>query len=221
MKRQLKTMVLFAAVLFGSLSMMAQSPLAYLETTYPQLTELYREELSKYPAHYVFAVDVSGTMNKYSEVVTMALRPFFQALPDGDRVDVIPFGTDVRPNQLGYCGVIDPEVRTALCNKIGSLYTDPNYKEQLRSDTDIPKAVSAIADVLQRNREYKVNVIVLLTDFRNDLLGEPERRLKADEIERLYNEINAATRDIYTRSNRCSIKLEMGLKLFPSILLMR
>lgn len=202
MKRQLKTMVLFAAVLFGSLSMMAQSPLAYLETTYPQLTELYREELSKYPAHYVFAVDVSGTMNKYSEVVTTALQPFIQALPDNDRVDVIPFGTEALPNMLSYCGVINSDVRNALNTNIRNLYSDPSYQQGFKSYTDIPQAVKAIARVLQNNRDYKVNVIVLLTDFRNDVKGDSpsERRLREAEIEELNTTICAATNGIYTIS---------------------
>lgn len=200
MKRQLKTMMLAAAMLFGSLSIMAQqSPLAYLETTFPQLTELYREELSKYPAHYVFAVDVSGTMNKYSDVVTTALQPFIQALPDNDRVDVIPFGTEALPNMLSYSGVINADVRNALNTNIKNLYTDPSYQQGFKSYTDIPQAVQAISRVLQNNRDYKVNVIVLLTDFRNDVKGEGERRLRAAEIEELNTAICAATNGIYTR----------------------
>ena len=180
----------------------AQSPLAYLEQTYPQLTDLYREELSKYPAHYIFAVDVSGTMNQYSGVVVQALRPFFQALPDNDRVDVIPFGTEALPNMLSYCGVINPEVKTALNQNIGNLYTDPSYQQGFKGYTDIPRAVNAIAKVMQNNRDYKVNVVVLLTDFRNDVKGDhpSERKLKPQEIEELNTAIGAATNNIYTRS---------------------
>ena len=202
MTRQLKTTLLAAIMLLSSLNMLAQSPLAYLESTYPKLTDLYREELMKYPAHYVFAVDVSGTMKQYSNDVTNALKPFIQALPDNDRVDVIPFGTEAMPNMLSYCGVINSEVRTALNQNIGTLYTDPSYSREFRGYTDIPKAVSAIARVLQNNREYKVNVIILLTDFRNDVRGDSpsERKLRPDELERLYTEIGAATHGVYTRS---------------------
>ena len=179
-----------------------QSPLAYLEQTYPQLTELYREELSKYPAHYIFAVDVSGTMNQYSGFVVQALRPFFQALPDNDRVDVIPFGTEALPNMLSYCGVINSDVKGALNQNIGNLYTDPSYQQGFKGYTDIPKAVNAIAKVIQNNRDYKVNVIVLLTDFRNDVQGDhpSERKLKPQEIEDMNTAIGAATNNIYTRS---------------------
>lgn len=202
MKRLLKSVFLFALLVWGASSSMAQqSPLAYLEQVYPQLTDLYREELMKYPAHYVFAVDVSGTMKQYSDDVVKALKPFIQALPDGDRVDVIPFGTEAMTNMLSFCGVINPEVREALHKNIQTLYTDPSYSKEFKNHTDIPNVVSAIAKVLQNNRDYKVNVVILLTDFRNDVKGEnpAERKLRADEIERLHNEIAAATNGIYTR----------------------
>jgi hypothetical protein len=189
-------------MLCSHLNISAQSPLAYLEQTYPQLTELYRDELSKYPAHYIFAVDVSGTMNQYSGFVVQALRPFFQALPDNDRVDVIPFGTEALPNMLSYCGVINPAVKEALNQNIGNLYTDPSYQQGFKGYTDIPKVVNAIAKVIQNNRDYKVNVVVLLTDFRNDVKGDKpsERKLKPQEIEDLNTAIGAATNNIYTRS---------------------
>ena len=189
-------------VAFSITTSWAQSPLAYLEQTYPQLTELYREELIKYPAHYIFAVDVSGTMNQYSGFVLQALRPFFQALPDNDRVDVIPFGTEALPNMLSYCGVINSDVRGALNQNIGNLYTDPSYQQGFKGYTDIPKAVNAIAKVIQNNRDYKVNVVVLLTDFRNDVKGDSpsERKLNSQEINDLNTAICAATNNIYTRS---------------------
>jgi len=206
--RNIAFVIYVVLMTFFPLSMSAQNqsvtsnPLAYLEKTYPQLTDLYREELVKYPAHYIFAVDVSGTMNQYSGFVTQALRPFFQALPDNDRVDVIPFGTEALPNMLSYCGVITPAVKSALGQNIGNLYSDPSYQKDFKGYTDIPKAVKAISKVIQNNRDYKVNVIVLLTDFRNDVQGDKpsERKLSAKEIEDLNTAIGAATNNIYTRS---------------------
>ena len=202
MKTMFRRIITCLVVILSCSHAFAQSPLAYLEQTYPQLTELYREELSKYPAHYIFAVDVSGTMNQYSGFVVQALRPFFQALPDNDRVDVIPFGTEALPNMLSYCGVINSDVRGALNQNIGNLYTDPSYQQGFKGYTDIPKAVNAIAKVIQNNRDYKVNVVVLLTDFRNDVKGDSpsERKLKPKEIEDLNTVIGAATNNIFTRS---------------------
>jgi hypothetical protein len=179
----------------------AQSPLSYLNTVYPQLTELFRDELDKYPAHYIFAVDVSGTMNKYSDDVSTALAPFFQALPNNDRVDVIPFGTDAVINMLNYCGVINPQIRTALCTNISNLYSDPSYPQGFKGYTDIPKAIDAIAKVIQNNREYKVNVIIILTDFRNDEMGDTpsEHKISKADIAVMHDAIAAATNDVYTR----------------------
>lgn len=193
--------IVLVVVSVSSVRAQQQSSLAYLEQAYPQLTELYREELMKYPAHYVFAVDVSGTMKQYSDDVVKALKPFIQALPDNDRVDVIPFGTEALPNMLSFCGVINSEVREALYKNIQTLYTDPSYSKEFKNHTDIPKVVSTIAKVLQNNRDYKVNVVILLTDFRNDVKGEnpAERKLTASEIQQLHNEIAAATNGIYTR----------------------
>lgn len=193
----------FVAVLIcvSASTAIAQSPLEYLEKTYPKLTNLYREELSKYPAHYIFAVDVSGSMNQYSEMVTSALIPFFNALPNNDRVDVIPFGTDALKNMLSYCGIISPEVRTALCQNIKNLYTDESYPQGFKGYTDVSKAVEAISDVIQNNREYKVNVIIILTDFRNDVKGDSpsEHKFKEEVLESLNRKIGAATNDVYSR----------------------
>ncbi len=200
--KKMKRICLLLVILTSlCLFLKAQSSLEYLERTSPKLTELFKEELSKYPAHYIFAIDVSGTMNQYSGLVIQSLRPFFQALPDNDRVDVIPFGTEALPNMLSYCGVINPQVKDALNRNIANLYSDPTYQQGFKGYTDIPKAVNAIAKVLQNNREFKVNVIVLLTDFRNDVKGDSpsERKLKDSEIEELNTAIGAATNNIYTR----------------------
>ena len=103
--------------------------LEYLEKTFPKLTNLYKEELSKYPAHYIFAIDVSGTMNQYEEMVVNSIIPFFNALPNGDCVDVIPFGTEALSSMANYSGVIDPQVKSALNQNITRLYNDPSYPE--------------------------------------------------------------------------------------------
>lgn len=191
----------------------AQSSLEYLEANYPQLTELFRKELSKYPAHYIFAVDVSGTMDKYSGFVSTALTPFFQALPNNDRVDVLPFGTDARINMLNYCGVINPQVRTALCSNIKGLYKDPSYPQGFKGYTDIPKAVDAIAKVIQNNREYKVNVVVILTDFRNDEKGDSpsEHKIRKQDLEYMSTAISAATDGIYTRTIALELPVQKNM----------
>lgn len=197
---------LLITLLLSSSFMKSQSSqansLAYLERTFPKLTNLYRDELNKYPAHYIFAVDVSGTMNKYETMVNNSIIPFFNALPNGDRVDVIPFGTEALSNLISYSGVIDEQIKTALCQNIERLYNDPSYPQGFKGYTDIEKAVSAIAKVIQNNREYRVNVIVILTDFRNDVKGDKpsEHKLSKDQLQNMSELIGAATNNTYTRS---------------------
>ena len=158
----------------------ASSPLAYLEKTFPKLTNLYREELSKYPAHYIFAIDVSGTMNQYEDMVVNSIVPFFSALPDGDRVDIIPFGTEAL-SPMSYSGIIDSQIRNTLCQNIGRLYNDPSYPDGFKGYTNIQGAIEELSKVLQKNREYRVNVIVVLTDFRNDVKGDKPSEHKFTE----------------------------------------
>ena len=103
--------VLTLILVLGVSGLRAQTPMAYLEETFPKLTDRYRAELQGYKAHYTFAIDVSGTMRQYSDLVSSTLVPFFQALPDGDVVDVIPFGTEPRTNMSSYCGTISTDKR--------------------------------------------------------------------------------------------------------------
>ena len=177
----------------------SSDPMAYLNSTYPQLTELFNEELSSYPAHYIFAVDVSGTMNKYEPLVVGALDPFFKALPDNDRVDVIPFGNEAKTSVLGYSGVIDRGVRESLCSNIRTLYKNESYTKEFKQYTDIQGAVDGITKVIQNNQEYKVIIVVIVTDFRNDQQGLGECKLTKDNLKSMKNSIKAATDGAYTR----------------------
>ena len=179
----------------------ASSPLAYLEKTFPKLTNLYREELSKYPAHYIFAIDVSGTMNQYEDMVVNSIVPFFSALPDGDRVDIIPFGTEAL-SPMSYSGIIDSQIRNTLCQNIGRLYNDPSYPDGFKGYTNIQGAIEELSKVLQKNREYRVNVIVVLTDFRNDVKGDKpsEHKFTEEQLNKMNELVKAATNDTYTRS---------------------
>ncbi|MBR5594739.1 MAG: VWA domain-containing protein [Alistipes sp.] len=201
MKNIIKKIVALVAIMVSYTSANAQqeTPLAYLEKTYPQLTELFRDELNNYNAHYIFAIDVSGSMKQYQDLVANALTPFFQALPDKDRVHIIPFGTEAETTMLGYFGIIDSSVKQNLCRNIKTLYTDPSYSKEFRGYTDIPRAVEGVAQVMQNNREYKANIVVMITDFRNDQKGSGEHKISSADLEKMKSAIKAATGDVYTR----------------------
>lgn len=174
------------------------NPLAYLEQTFPKLTELYRSDLNKYPAHYIFVVDVSGTMDKYENDVVSALRPFFEALPNNDRVDVIPFGSSALDGMLQYQGVINDEVKRTLCANLSNFYHDPSYPQGFKSATYVKAAVQSVAKVMQNNRDYKINIVVMLTDFWNE--DPVSRTFTEDELSQMHDAIGAASNNIYTRT---------------------
>lgn len=195
-----KFIAVFALVVTFAQGAFAQqsNPLAYLEQTFPKLTELYRADLNKYPAHYIFVVDVSGTMDKYENDVVSALRPFFEALPNNDRVDVIPFGSSALDGMLQYQGVINDEVKRTLCANLGNFYHDPSYPQGFKSATFVDAAVQSVAKVMQNNRDYKINIVVMLTDFWNE--NPTSRLFTEDELSQMHDAIGAASNNIYTRT---------------------
>lgn len=176
-----------------------QSPMEYLQGFCPKLYDKYKEEIGKYAAHYIFAVDVSGTMKRFEPYVVPSLKAFFNALPDGDMVTVIPFGTEIL-NLPGYAGTINPNMRKNLIDRAQDLYSNSNLTREFKQHTDVKKAVEAVAAAVRNNRDYKINILVVLTDFRNDVPGDNERPLKSDEIEDLYGGFNAAIKGLYTRN---------------------
>lgn len=175
--------------------------LAYVDNTFPKLTTLFSEELSNAHTHYIFAIDVSGSMNQYKDLVCNSLNTFINALPDNDKVDIIPFGTKTYENSPNYQGVINQDVKMALSYNLNRLYDDPSYPEDFKSYTDIPQAIGAISNVITNNRDFFINVVVVMTDFRNDVQGSTptERQLTTEEISHLRDHMLAATNESYTR----------------------
>ena len=204
--------LLFLAVSVGAKAQ-SESPLAYLNKTFPKLTELFKEELNEYNAHYIFAVDVSGSMHKYEKTVADALTPFFKALPNADRVHVIPFGSEAKISELGLSGQIDDGVKRSLCDNIKTLYTT-YYKQkgEFIKYTDIPNAIDGVSRVMQNNRDYKVNIVIVITDFKNDQKGLGECKIKEEYLQKMHSAIKAATGDAYTRFIALQLPVDTNAK---------
>lgn len=178
----------------------AQSPLAYLEQTFPKLTNLYQNELQNCNTHYIFAVDVSGSMIKYNDIVTPALQAFAQALPPGEQVSIIPFGTDAKENTPGLCCKIqDASQKQVLTSSLSTLYVNEGYSQEFRRNTDINKAITAVNKAILNNQEVQMNVVVIITDFLNDLPGVGEQKLKEDYLVQLNKDFDNVTENTYTR----------------------
>lgn len=174
--------------------------LSYLKQTFPKLTNLYEKELSNCHTHYIFAVDVSGSMVKYNEIVTPALQAFAQALPLGEQVSIIPFGTDAKENTPGLCTKIQGDAqKQTLITSLATLYVNDGYSPEFRRNTDVKKAVEAVNKAILNNQEVQMNVVVIITDFLNDLPGVGEQKLKNTDLEKLCKEFDNVTDNTYTR----------------------
>ena len=104
----MKKAILFAVLLLGNLVLAAQqTSMDALKADYPQLMKKFGKELEGQRADYIFAIDVSGTMNKYRETVVPALGEFFKSLQEGDYVSIIKFGGEATnalvPAFCGFC----------------------------------------------------------------------------------------------------------------------
>lgn len=201
--KKYRRIVCIAMAVFFSVVAGAQSPLQYLEQSFPKLTEIYREDIDKCHAHYIFAIDVSGSMDKYEGIMVPLLKNFIHALPSGDRVTVIPFGTDVK-NPMGFSGIISDEMKQTLCSNMERLYRNPNYDQLFKDHTNIYKAVNEISKTVVTNSEYKVNIMMPFTDFLNNIPKVPphqfnKRRLTDEELADMRRNLKAAVGDSYVR----------------------
>lgn len=198
------TFVMLAIFLPDPIYAQAQSSqtnsLAYLEQTFPKLTSLYHPELMDCHTHYIFAVDVSGSMIKYDDTVTPALQAFALALPPGEQVTIIPFGTDAKENTPGLCCKVEgPTQIQVLSTALSTLYTSEGYSREFRHNTDVNKAIAAINKAILNNQEAQMNVIVIITDFLNDLPNGGEQKLTDEDLTKLNKDFDNVTSDAYTR----------------------
>ena len=167
------------------------SGLQFVKKQYPQLSAMFQKELISEHATYTFAIDVSGTMKKYSEIVIPALNSFVDALPNGDYVRIIRFGTTAKGSENGYLGTINSNLKGDLRKAIAQLYTNPNDDKPFRAHTDIPAVMKEVANALQ-NSENNMNFVFVLTDFRNDQYGSGEHKIVSKDLKQIYYDLEPA-----------------------------
>lgn len=176
------------------------SSMAYLQHQFPRLTNLYRPELEKMHTHYIFAIDVSGSMKKYDSIVTPALKAFSRSLPNGEQVTVIPFGTEAKPNVPGLeVKIAGDGTRQALETALSSLYVNEGYDPAFRANTDVAKAVGAVNHSMQTNQDMDMNVVVIITDFLNDLPNQGEVKIHPGKLVELNKDFENVTDGKHTR----------------------
>lgn len=168
------------------------SGLQFVKKQYPQLSAMFQKELVSEHATYTFAIDVSGTMRRYSEIVIPALNSFVDALPNGDYVRIIRFGTTAKGSENGYLGTVNSNLKGDLRRAIAQLYTNPNDDSPFRAHTDIPAVMKEVSNALQ-NSENKMNFVFILTDFRNDQYGSGEHKIISKDLEQIFYDLEPAT----------------------------
>lgn len=203
MKLLIRAICIFT-LLIAATAAPAQTPhtgsMDYLKQQFPRLTNLYEPELRGMKTHYIFVVDVSGSMGKYDATVTPALQAFANALPIGEQVSVIPFGTTAKENTPGLCVRIDDQAaRQTLTGALSNLYTSEAYDAEFKRNTDVQKAVQAVVNSMRNNQEAKMNVVVIITDFLNDLPGKGETPLSEEALATLQKEFNDVSDGTNTR----------------------
>ncbi|MBR1808953.1 MAG: VWA domain-containing protein [Paludibacteraceae bacterium] len=182
----------------------AQDPMEYLEDNYPQLTNLFRDELRECHAHYLFAVDVSLSMCKYEDNVKPALTSFMKAVPEGDRVTIIPFATAAEANKMGFDVTITRDKRSSMIDMIGRLYPDQNERRVNRAkyfDTNIFAAQQAVAKSIQENPKYDVNFVFYISDMMHCPKDNIDRQFTEEEMVQMKSQVRSAKSDeVQTRA---------------------
>lgn len=198
MKKILLLIGIIALPLLGSApsSFAQDDAMSLVRNNYPSLYKIFKDDLSNIHANYVFAVDVSGSMKSNAPVVQPALKSFFSSLPDGDHVDIIPFGTFAKASQPGYMGEVNDGLKAQLNQTIDNLYTN-SADQDIRGFTNIPDAMDKINKCLTRYSKDDINFIFILTDFRNE--DPQERQIARADLDRIYADLEANTIGVPTK----------------------
>ena len=152
---------------------------------------MFQKELVSEHATYTFAIDVSGTMNKFSSIVVPALNSFVEALPNGDYVRIIRFGTTAKGSENGYLGTISDKLKGDLRKAVNQLYTNSNDDRAFRAHTDMPAVMKEVSNALM-NSENNMNFVFILTDFRNDQIAGGEHKITSKDLETIFYDLEPA-----------------------------
>lgn len=157
-----------------------QQSLDALKADYPRLMEKFGKELEGQRADYIFAIDVSGTMNRYRDIVVPALQEFFKSLQEGDYVSVIKFGGEAT-NEVGSAGKIDGETVENLISYSSRIYDKPATKYELDKYfkyTDLDNMLHYLATDMKQIGRSTLKFVFIITDFEHD--PSPVRRGRED-----------------------------------------
>lgn len=205
--------IVFLSLLLETTLSFGQSSIQYLYDNYPCLMGEFGDDVKNCKAHYVFTIDVSGSMYQFEPTMVSCIKTFIQALPDGDKVSILPFGTKTHTTIYGYSVIISQETKATVCQEIEKLYNHPNYDSDMKNHTNIYEAVNATANAIKLDKQkYQVIVAVIGTDFQNNIptVGGNFRTFTEDEMKTLTANWKAAIKDCYVRTVELQLEEKGG-----------
>lgn len=162
----------------------SQTAIERLKSEYPAVMEQYGKRLEAQKADYVIAIDVSGTMMKHKDLVLPALSSFIDALPDGDYLSIIKFGT--KAQECGLSGKVDKGSRENFKNTLLKVY---ERDDAFFFSTDVYAASEAVLAQLSRPGSNDLKYVFMFTDFLD------ESGHKDADWQSLGSRVNAMSKD--------------------------
>lgn len=167
--------LLMIAATFIEGRIFAQTAIERLKSEYPAVMEQYGKKLQDLKTHYIFVVDVSGTMDEYKdEVVVPGVKNFIETLPEGDYASIIAFGgkAQVMCTPLKLNSDNRKKLVEELINSYPKDPKDPKDKIKKSLDTNhtyLDKAVVRLLEVVEKN---EFNCDICFAVFFSDLCDE-------------------------------------------------
>ena len=168
MNRKLLLIIpLLAYILSSSVAIGQGHSLEALRTEYPLLMKRYGDRLESRSAHYIFAIDISSSMQEYEDVVRQSLATFVKAVPDGDQVTFIAMSDENSTNYFNSikCITINPNVRQSIVSSI----TSPQFRFLRRGDandgSDGFTMTRKVLEAMNVVNSSDLTFVYLLTDF--------------------------------------------------------
>ncbi len=141
--------------------------LTALQKEYPLLMERYGNRLESRSAHYIFAIDISSSMQEYENVVRQSLATFVKAVPDGDQITLIAMCDENNTNYVNTikCISIDSEVRQSIVSSITSSQLKFLRKGDPSDGSDGFTMTYKVLEAMNVVNSSDLTFVYLLTDF--------------------------------------------------------
>ena len=162
MKNRILLLIALGTLLMFGQESMAQTAIERLKNDYPAVMEQYGRNLQGIHTHYIFVIDVSGTMNKYKDdVVVPGIKNFLNTLPEGNYASIVAFGG--KAAEMCTPLKINTENRKILIENL-----DKSYREAVRfqaNTTRLDVASAKVIDMVKKDTVSDVCFAVFFSDL--------------------------------------------------------